>query len=113
MAFTAPRPRAQRTGPPLTSALLRRQVVARPLGDLVQGGHEGPFSSIGADAGRFRALWDELRPHLDGLYLSFETDQRPQRLHDSFPGQTLTRLRELKAVYDPENVFNQNFPLPT
>ena len=70
-------------------------------------------SSVGADAGRFRAHWDELRPHLDGLYLSFETDQRPQRLHDAFPGPTLTRLRELKAVYDPQNVFNQNFPLPT
>ncbi len=68
-------------------------------------------SSAGADAGRFRALWDELRPHLDGLYLSFETDQRPQRLRDAFPGPTLTRLRELKAVYDPQNVFNQNFPL--
>jgi FAD/FMN-containing dehydrogenase len=68
-------------------------------------------SSVGADAGRFRALWDELRPHLDGLYLSFETDQRPQRLRDAFPGPTLTRLRELKAVYDPQNVFNQNFPL--
>jgi FAD/FMN-containing dehydrogenase len=34
------------------------------------------------------------------------------RLHDAFPGPTLTRLRELKAVYDPQNVFNQNFPLP-
>jgi FAD/FMN-containing dehydrogenase len=68
-------------------------------------------SSVGADAGRFRAIWDELRPHLDGLYLSFETDQRPQRLRDAFGGPTLTRLRELKAVYDPQNVFNQNFPL--
>jgi Berberine and berberine like len=28
-----------------------------------------------------------------------------------FPGPTLTRLRELKAVYDPQNVFNQNFPI--
>ena len=70
-------------------------------------------SSAGADAGRFRVHWDELRPRLDGLYLSFETDQRPQRLHDAFPGPTLIRLRELKAVYDPQNVFNQNFPLPT
>ena len=40
-----------------------------------------------------------------------ETDQRPQRLHDAFPGETLTRLRELKATYDPENVFDQNFPI--
>ena len=68
-------------------------------------------ASVGGDAGRFHAHWDELRHHLDGLYLSFETDQRPQRLHDAFPGSTLTRLRELKATYDPENVFDQNFPL--
>jgi FAD/FMN-containing dehydrogenase len=68
-------------------------------------------SSVGGDAGRFHAHWDELRRYLDGLYLSFETDQRPERLHDAFPGGTLTRLRELKAAYDPENVFDQNFPL--
>ena len=68
-------------------------------------------SSVGGDAARFRGHWDELRRYLDGLYLSFETDQRPQRLHDAFPGRTLTRLRELKAVYDPENVFDQNFPI--
>jgi hypothetical protein len=49
--------------------------------------------------------------HWSARYLSFETDQRPQRLHDAFPGRTLTRLRELKAVYDPQNVFNQNFPV--
>ena len=68
-------------------------------------------SAAGANAARFRRHWDELRRYLDGLYLSFETDQRPQRLHDAFPGPTLTRLRELKATYDPENVFDQNFPI--
>jgi hypothetical protein len=51
------------------------------------------------------------RPHLDGLYLSFETDTRPERLHDAFPDETLARLRPLKARYDPDNVFNQNFPI--
>ncbi len=55
--------------------------------------------------------WDELREHLDGLYLSFETDPRPQRLHDAFPGATLERLLVLKRRYDPDNVFNQNFAL--
>jgi Berberine and berberine like len=68
-------------------------------------------SSVGTNPDRFHQHWDELRGHLDGLYLSFETDQRPQRLHDAFPGHTLTRLRELKARYDPENVFDQNFPI--
>ena len=68
--------------------------------------------ALGASEAAFHAHWDELRPHLDGLYLSFETDPRPARLHDAFPGETLTRLRQLKASYDPDNVFDQNFPIP-
>jgi alkanesulfonate monooxygenase SsuD/methylene tetrahydromethanopterin reductase-like flavin-dependent oxidoreductase (luciferase family) len=68
-------------------------------------------SSLGASEDEFRRHWDELRPHLDGLYLSFETDDRPERLQDAFPGETLTRLRRLKARYDPEGVFDQNFPV--
>ena len=68
-------------------------------------------SSVGGLESEFHGYWDELRPQLDGLYLSFETDRREQRLHDAFPGETLTRLRELKARYDPEGVFDQNFPI--
>jgi FAD/FMN-containing dehydrogenase len=68
-------------------------------------------SSVGGHESDFHGHWDELRPHLDGLYLSFETDRRPERLHDAFPGETLTRLRELKARYDPDGVFDQNFPI--
>jgi hypothetical protein len=56
--------------------------------------------------------WDGLMRGLtNGVYLSFETDQRPERLLEAFPEPTLTRLRELKALYDPRNVFNQNFPI--
>jgi hypothetical protein len=69
-------------------------------------------TALGRPAADFRAHWDELRPHLDGLYLSFETDDRPERLHDAFPGSTLDRLRALKAQYDPDGVFDQNFPIP-
>ena len=68
-------------------------------------------SSVGGHETGFHGYWDDLRPHLEGLYLSFETDPRPERLHDAFPGETLTRLRELKARYDPANVFDQNFPI--
>jgi FAD/FMN-containing dehydrogenase len=68
--------------------------------------------SAGSRAARLDELWDELAPHLNGLYLSFDTDTRPERLNDAFPGETLTRLRELKAKYDPDNVFNQNFAIP-
>jgi alkanesulfonate monooxygenase SsuD/methylene tetrahydromethanopterin reductase-like flavin-dependent oxidoreductase (luciferase family) len=69
-------------------------------------------SSVGTRANDYHRYWDTLRPHLDGLYLSFETDERPERLADAFPGDTLTKLRRLKAQYDPDNVFDQNFPIP-
>ena len=61
---------------------------------------------------RLNPVWDEhLYPHMNGLYLSFDTDPRPERLLDAFPEPTLTRLRELKAKYDPDNVFRQNFAI--
>ncbi|HWV84511.1 MAG TPA: BBE domain-containing protein, partial [Capillimicrobium sp.] len=54
----------------------------------------------------------EVHPLASGLYLSFDTDRRPERLLDAFPGPTLERLRALKATYDPDNVFDRNFPIP-
>ncbi len=66
-------------------------------------------TAFGADRLRLDALWDEMQPHFDGLYLSFETDLRPERLSDAFPARTLERLRALKLRYDPENVFRDNF----
>lgn len=74
------------------------------------------FSLIaGADDHRAVPLgekWDGMRPHLKGTYLSFETDTHPDRLLEAFPEPTLTRLRFLKAKYDPDNVFNTNFAIP-
>ena len=68
-----------------------------------------------ADIGRrerdYLAYWDRMRKFTEGLYISFETDPRPQRLLDAFPGPTLSRLRRVKAQYDPEDVFNQTIAL--
>ncbi|GAB2450891.1 LLM class flavin-dependent oxidoreductase [Xylanimonas ulmi] len=62
---------------------------------------------------RLDPLWDEqMGPHADGLYLSFDTDTRPERLADAFPGRTLDRLRALKRDWDPDCVFRSNFPIP-
>ncbi|WP_411720812.1 FAD-binding oxidoreductase, partial [Mycetocola sp.] len=58
---------------------------------------------------RLDSFWNDLYPHFDGLYLSFETDQSPERIDDAFPPKTLKRLRQLKALYDPNNLFNDNF----
>ncbi|MGN9906969.1 LLM class flavin-dependent oxidoreductase [Phytohabitans sp. LJ34] len=65
--------------------------------------------AMGVDRQRLDKLWDGLGEHFDGLYLSFETDPRPERLADAFPPRTLRRLRELKGRYDPDNVFRDNF----
>lgn len=61
---------------------------------------------------RLDKLWSDLSGHLDGMYLSFESDTHPARLLDAFPEPTLGRLRRLKAAYDPDNVFDRNFPIP-
>ncbi len=69
-------------------------------------------AAFGTDSRRFDEEWDALRPMFSGLYLSFETDVRPERVDEAFPGATLERLRELKAKYDPDNVFRDNFNIP-
>ena len=65
--------------------------------------------AFGASRERINALWDEMHPHFDGLYLSFDTDLRPERIADAFPPKTLERLRALKLRYDPQNMFRDNF----
>jgi hypothetical protein len=55
------------------------------------------------------SMWDELEPHVSGMYLSFDTDPRPERIDDAFPAATLARLRTLKAELDPGNLFRDNF----
>jgi hypothetical protein len=65
--------------------------------------------AMGTSRRRLDQAWDGLRDHFDGLYLSFESDLRPDRLADAFPPKTLTRLRRLKRRFDPDNLFRDNF----
>lgn len=68
--------------------------------------------AMSASDDRLTERWTRLRHHFDGLYLSFETDQHPDRLQDAFPGAVLDRLRALKDRYDPSNLFRDNFNIP-
>lgn len=43
------------------------------------------------------------------MYLSFESDHRAEAVAEAFPPRTLARLRTLKARFDPDDVFDQNF----
>lgn len=77
--------------------------------------HRSPqfqLTAMSSSDDRLRAEWQRLRPHFDGLYLSFETDRSPERLLDAFPAPVLDRLRRLKAEYDPTGLFRDNFAIP-
>ncbi|GIM95113.1 LLM class flavin-dependent oxidoreductase [Paractinoplanes toevensis] len=65
--------------------------------------------AFGASRSRLDAAWGALADHFRGLYLSFETDQSPERITEAWPPATLARLRALKKKYDPANVFRDNF----
>jgi FAD/FMN-containing dehydrogenase len=56
-----------------------------------------------------RKLWGELEPHLQGsAYVNhLAADDRPEKVRASF-GANYARLRSLKSVYDPSNLFRQN-----
>ncbi|PRZ09601.1 FAD/FMN-containing dehydrogenase [Isoptericola sp. CG 20/1183] len=71
------------------------------------------LSAMSSSQAALDDVWDtEVMPHADGLYLSFDTDTRPERLNDAFPEPTLSRLRQVKRDWDPTNLFRANFPVP-
>jgi FAD/FMN-containing dehydrogenase len=47
-----------------------------------------------------------------GAYVNFLADEGPDRVRDAYPGATWDRLTQIKARYDPTNLFrlNQNIP---
>jgi FAD/FMN-containing dehydrogenase len=54
------------------------------------------------------AAWAPMRKYVRGAYANFFTDTHEATIALAYPGETLSKLRKLKAVYDPEDVFNQN-----
>jgi len=71
----------------------------------------------GAEAERHigwvRTLWARLEPHLEGsAYVNhLAEDDRPEKVRASF-GENYQRLRQIKAVYDPTNLFRINANIP-
>ncbi len=56
-----------------------------------------------------RAFLDALRPHRAGVYVNFlDADDDTSRVREAYGDDTYRRLAEVKARYDPENVFHNN-----
>ena len=49
----------------------------------------------------------------DGAYVGFLTDADPGRVREAYPGSTWDRLVQVKARYDPTNLFHHNHNIPT
>ena len=62
-----------------------------------------------AHIGWIRQLWARTEPHLQGhAYVNhLAADDRPEKVRASF-GENYLRLRELKAIFDPTNLFRLN-----
>jgi len=66
-----------------------------------------------ANIGSIKALRTAMKPWASGqVYLNFLGDEGQARIEDGFGPQKYRRLREIKKVWDPTNVFchNQNIP---
>jgi len=67
--------------------------------------------ALGSNADRLDAQWRTLAEHTTGMYLSFDSSDRPERIGEAFPPATLERLRSVKATYDPTCLFRDNFAI--
>jgi FAD/FMN-containing dehydrogenase len=76
------------------------------------------LAALYAEAGEAETHLPWLRGFVDALrrddaaYVNFLADEGPDRVRGAYPGATWDRLREIKARYDPKNLFrlNQNIP---
>ena len=60
-----------------------------------------------------RAFVDALHPHGAGVYVNFlDSDDDPSRVHEAYGDDTYRRLAEVKAKYDPDNLFHNNKNIP-
>jgi FAD/FMN-containing dehydrogenase len=60
-----------------------------------------------------RTFLAALEPHRAGVYVNFlDSDDDPSRVREAYGGDTYSRLADVKAKYDPDNVFHHNKNIP-
>ncbi|MGW1777445.1 FAD-binding oxidoreductase [Streptomyces sp. NPDC002104] len=57
-------------------------------------------------------LTTTLQKGVGGVYVNFLADDSTARIHEAYPEQTWNRLRAIKRVYDPANLFRVNNNIP-
>jgi hypothetical protein len=52
--------------------------------------------------------WRPIEKYASGGYINFHSDVSDSTINAAYPPTTYARLANVKAEYDPDNVFNQN-----
>jgi hypothetical protein len=53
-----------------------------------------------------REVFEAMRPYAEGVYVNYMADdEAPDRVLTAYGADTYARLAEIKATYDPDNVF--------
>jgi FAD/FMN-containing dehydrogenase len=70
--------------------------------------------TVGASEAEWaRTFLAALEPHRAGVYVNFlDSDDDPSRVREAYGGDTYSRLADVKATYDPDNVFHHNKNIP-
>jgi FAD/FMN-containing dehydrogenase len=70
----------------------------------------GQDDTVGAaETAWARTFLDALQPYRAGVYVNFlDSDDDTSRVREAYGDDTYRRLAEVKAKYDPENVFHNN-----
>jgi FAD/FMN-containing dehydrogenase len=65
-------------------------------------------SAAAAETAWAREFLHALGPHRSGVYVNFLDADDDIRVREAYRGETYQRLAEVKATYDPDNVFHNN-----
>jgi FAD/FMN-containing dehydrogenase len=53
-------------------------------------------------------FFDELKPYAAGVYVNFLQEEGEKRIREAYEPEVFERLADVKAHYDPTNLFRQN-----
>lgn len=68
----------------------------------------GPTPVVEAARPALEAVWERIRPHVNGAYANFLTSAAEEDVAAIYPPHTYERLATLKRRYDPGNLFAGN-----
>jgi hypothetical protein len=69
----------------------------------------GPIDAWQQTNNLLQRSWQAVTAFIDGAYINFLSTNDESRVTTAYAPSTYARLARVKAVYDPDNIFNQNY----